>query len=125
MTTVYVTHDQVEAMTLGDRVAVMRDGTVQQCDTPERLFESPANVFVAAFMGSPAMNLVAGERARRAAAASPGIELPLGAGPRHDGAVIAGVRPSDLAARRRRGRPAPPRLRPSSRWSSGSAPRAT
>ena len=61
VTTVYVTHDQVEAMTLGDRVAVMRDGTIQQCDTPERLFESPANVFVAAFMGSPAMNLVAGD----------------------------------------------------------------
>ena len=61
VTTVYVTHDQVEAMTLGDRVAVLRDGTVQQCDTPERLFEAPANVFVAAFMGSPAMNLVPGE----------------------------------------------------------------
>ena len=61
VTTVYVTHDQVEAMTLGDRVAVLRDGTVQQCDTPERLFEEPANVFVAAFMGSPAMNLVPGD----------------------------------------------------------------
>ena len=60
-TTVYVTHDQVEAMTLGDRVAVLRDGTVQQCDAPERLFEEPANIFVAAFIGSPAMNLVAGE----------------------------------------------------------------
>ena len=53
-TTVYVTHDQVEAMTLGDRVAVLRDGTVQQCDTPERLFDAPANLFVAAFIGSPA-----------------------------------------------------------------------
>src|SRR3712207_9187187 len=61
VTTVYVTHDQVEAMTLGDRVAVLRDGTVQQCDTPERLFEAPVNVFVAAFMGSPPMNLVEGE----------------------------------------------------------------
>src|SRR5215203_6371852 len=61
VTTVYVTHDQVEAMTLGTRVAVMRDGTVQQCDTPERLFETPANVFVAAFMGSPPMNLAPGE----------------------------------------------------------------
>ncbi|HEX6024060.1 MAG TPA: sn-glycerol-3-phosphate ABC transporter ATP-binding protein UgpC [Solirubrobacter sp.] len=58
VTTVYVTHDQVEAMTLGQRVAVMRGGVLQQCDTPERLFEQPANLFVAAFIGSPAMNLV-------------------------------------------------------------------
>ena len=57
-TTVYVTHDQVEAMTLGDRVAVMRDGVLQQCDTPQNLFKSPVNLFVAAFIGSPAMNLV-------------------------------------------------------------------
>ena len=69
VTTVYVTHDQVEAMTLGDRVAVLRDGTIQQCDTPERLFEAPANVFVAAFMGSPAMNLVPARGERRPAAA--------------------------------------------------------
>ena len=57
-TTVYVTHDQVEAMTLGDRVAVMRDGRVQQVDVPSRLYDEPANLFVAAFIGSPAMNLV-------------------------------------------------------------------
>src|SRR4029079_15858059 len=57
-TTVYVTHDQVEAMTLGDRVAVMRDGVLQQCDTPQNLFNFPVNLFVAAFIGSPAMNLV-------------------------------------------------------------------
>jgi len=57
-TTIYVTHDQVEAMTLGQRVAVMRDGVVQQCDVPQRLFEQPANLFVGAFIGSPAMNLV-------------------------------------------------------------------
>ena len=57
-TTVYVTHDQVEAMTLGDRVAVMRDGVLQQCDTPQNLFKLPVNLFVAAFIGSPAMNLV-------------------------------------------------------------------
>jgi multiple sugar transport system ATP-binding protein len=59
-TTIYVTHDQVEAMTLGQRVAVMRDGVVQQCDVPQRLFEQPANLFVGAFIGSPAMNLVEG-----------------------------------------------------------------
>jgi multiple sugar transport system ATP-binding protein len=56
-TTVYVTHDQVEAMTLGQRVAVMRDGKLQQVDAPQRLYERPANLFVAAFIGSPAMNL--------------------------------------------------------------------
>ena len=61
VTTVYVTHDQVEAMTLGQRVAVMRGGVLQQCDTPERLFDHPANLFVAAFIGSPAMNLVEAE----------------------------------------------------------------
>jgi multiple sugar transport system ATP-binding protein len=58
VTTVYVTHDQVEAMTLGQRVAVLRDGVLQQYDTPQNLFNHPANLFVAAFIGSPSMNLV-------------------------------------------------------------------
>jgi len=58
VTTVYVTHDQVEAMTMGDRVAVLKDGVLQQCDTPRVLFDHPVNVFVAGFMGSPAMNLI-------------------------------------------------------------------
>ncbi len=58
VTTVYVTHDQVEAMTLGDRVCVMLDGTIQQVDTPTQLFQSPVNTFVAAAIGSPSMNLV-------------------------------------------------------------------
>jgi multiple sugar transport system ATP-binding protein len=57
-TTIYVTHDQIEAMTLGQRVAVLRDGRIQQVDTPQELYARPANVFVAAFIGSPAMNLV-------------------------------------------------------------------
>jgi multiple sugar transport system ATP-binding protein len=56
-TTVYVTHDQVEAMTMGDRVALMRRGVLQQVDTPLRLYNAPANLFVASFIGSPAMNL--------------------------------------------------------------------
>jgi multiple sugar transport system ATP-binding protein len=55
--TLYVTHDQTEAMTMGDRVAVMRAGVLQQCDTPQRLYGQPKNLFVAAFIGSPAMNL--------------------------------------------------------------------
>jgi multiple sugar transport system ATP-binding protein len=58
VTTVYVTHDQTEAMTLGDRVAVMRSGSLQQVDTPKRLYARPANVFVAEFIGAPAMNLL-------------------------------------------------------------------
>jgi multiple sugar transport system ATP-binding protein len=57
-TTIDVTHDQVEAMTLGHRVAVMRDGRIQQVDAPQKLYDDPANLFVAAFIGSPAMNLV-------------------------------------------------------------------
>ncbi|WP_150243173.1 ABC transporter ATP-binding protein [Nocardiopsis quinghaiensis] len=61
VTTVYVTHDQIEAMTLGDRVAVLRDGRLQQVDTPKRLFDAPVNLFVAGFIGSPAMNFVDAE----------------------------------------------------------------
>jgi multiple sugar transport system ATP-binding protein len=57
-TTLYVTHDQTEAMTMGDRVAVMRDGRLEQCDLPQALYDRPANVFVAGFIGSPAMNLL-------------------------------------------------------------------
>src|SRR2546421_6470401 len=57
VTTLYVTHDQVEAMTMGHRVAVMRDGVLQQVDTPQRLYDAPANLFVASFVGSPPMNL--------------------------------------------------------------------
>src|ERR687893_850244 len=63
-TTVYVTHDQVEAMTLGDRVAVMRAGILQQVDTPKNLYERPDNLFVAGFIGSPSMNFVSGKPER-------------------------------------------------------------
>jgi multiple sugar transport system ATP-binding protein len=58
ITTIYVTHDQVEAMTMGDRIAVMKDGVLQQCDTPLNLFHHPANMFVAGFIGSPSMNFM-------------------------------------------------------------------
>ncbi|WP_456695640.1 ABC transporter ATP-binding protein [Aeromicrobium sp. P5_D10] len=57
-TTVYVTHDQVEAMTMGDRVAVLKDGVLQQCDAPREMYDRPANLFVAGFLGSPSMNLM-------------------------------------------------------------------
>src|SRR5271155_430210 len=59
VSTIYVTHDQVEAMTMGDRVAVLRDGTLQQVDTPQHLYDNPDNVFVAAFIGSPSQNPIA------------------------------------------------------------------
>jgi len=109
VTTVYVTHDQVEAMTLGDRVAVLRDGRVQQFDTPEVLFEEPANIFVAAFIGSPAMNLVpgqvAGGRLRFA-----GIDVPL-ARDVGERAVIAGVRPTDFSLAGPHADPSLPRMK--------------
>jgi multiple sugar transport system ATP-binding protein len=110
VTTVYVTHDQVEAMTLGDRVAVLRDGAIQQCDAPERLFDEPVNLFVAAFMGSPPMNLVpatvASGRVRFA-----GVEVPLNGVAARDGEVIAGVRPTDLDPVEPNTDPGLPRLR--------------
>ena len=62
VSTVYVTHDQIEAMTMGDRVAVLRGGVLQQFDTPKTLYERPRNIFVAAFIGSPAINLAFAER---------------------------------------------------------------
>jgi multiple sugar transport system ATP-binding protein len=64
VTTIYVTHDQTEAMTMGDRIAVMRSGTLQQVDTPERVYQFPTNAFVAGFIGSPAMNMVTGRLTR-------------------------------------------------------------
>jgi multiple sugar transport system ATP-binding protein len=79
VSTIYVTHDQVEAMTMGDRVTVMRDGTLQQVDTPQHLYDNPDNVFVAAFIGSPAQNLydaTVGEGARSVKLGSQAVELP-------------------------------------------------
>jgi len=81
-TIVYVTHDQLEAMTMADRIAVMEDGILQQYDTPERVFEEPANVFVAGFVGSPSMNLIDAKLDRAEAAfvvRSDGWSLPLNA----------------------------------------------
>src|SRR5919201_2232811 len=65
VTTIYVTHDQVEAMTMGDRVAVMNAGHLQQVDTPQTLYDNPVNEFVAGFIGSPAINLVEAELENR------------------------------------------------------------
>ncbi|WP_436498638.1 ABC transporter ATP-binding protein [Actinokineospora sp. HUAS TT18] len=94
-TTIYVTHDQVEAMTMGHRVAVLKDGVLQQCDTPRNLYDKPANAFVAGFIGSPAMNLltvpVSGGTFRLG-----DLDVPL---PRTVQAekVTAGIRPESLA----------------------------
>jgi multiple sugar transport system ATP-binding protein len=94
-TMVYVTHDQTEAMTLGDRVAVMRAGVLQQVDTPQHLYDNPVNLFVAGFIGSPAMNFFPAkiENGR--------VKLPFGevsapSGSSASGDVIAGVRPEDF-----------------------------
>jgi multiple sugar transport system ATP-binding protein len=94
-TTVYVTHDQVEAMTLGQRVAVMRDGRIQQVDTPQALYTRPDNVFVASFIGSPAMNLIHTRLADGVVElGGHRIPLPAGAWPElGDGPVVAGIRP--------------------------------
>ncbi len=92
-TTIYVTHDQIEAMTLGQRVAVMRDGRIQQVDTPQALYSRPANLFVAAFIGSPAMNVVEAEVAEgELRFGGFAIPLPAAAAP-PAGTVIAGLRP--------------------------------
>jgi multiple sugar transport system ATP-binding protein len=106
-TTVYVTHDQVEAMTLGDRVCVLRDGQLQQVDTPQTLFDAPVNLFVAGFIGSPAMNFVAADLVRDdgPAVTFAGYKLPVPASvisgkPGLDGylgsKIILGIRPSDF-----------------------------
>jgi multiple sugar transport system ATP-binding protein len=96
VTTVYVTHDQVEAMTLGDRVAVLRKGQLQQVDTPRALYERPVNLFVAGFIGSPSMNLLpATVEGRRLAL--PFAELSLARDvPTAGREVIAGIRPEHL-----------------------------
>jgi multiple sugar transport system ATP-binding protein len=96
VTTVYVTHDQVEAMTMGDRVAVMKDGLIQQVDTPLALYDRPVNLFVAGFIGSPQMNLLSG--------VSVDGDVRIGtylvpvdptAAKRMDGNVVVGVRPEN------------------------------
>ena len=91
-TTIYVTHDQIEAMTLGQRVAVMRDGKIQQVDTPQALYAKPANLFVAAFIGSPAMNLVEATIADGMLRFG-GLAIPLPSSAPASGRVIAGIRP--------------------------------
>jgi multiple sugar transport system ATP-binding protein len=98
-TTLYVTHDQVEAMTLGDRVAVINNGVVQQLDRPQALYNRPANVFVAAFMGSPSMNLIEA-RVDGGTLCFADVCLPLpkscDLSPYAGGGVIVGIRPTEF-----------------------------
>lgn len=102
-TMIYVTHDQVEAMTLGQRIVVLKDGEVQQIDTPMALYERPANLFVAGFLGSPAMNLLQGRLVQADGLAldlGDGTRIPLGPAkvdPRWlDTQVTVGIRPEHL-----------------------------
>jgi multiple sugar transport system ATP-binding protein len=107
-TTLYVTHDQTEAMTMGDRVAVMRDGRLQQVDIPQVLYDRPANAFVAAFIGSPAMNLLrarvtGGDRAASVELGEIVLPLPSSLVARRPGLahyagreVVVGIRPEDI-----------------------------
>jgi multiple sugar transport system ATP-binding protein len=97
VTTVYVTHDQVEAMTMADRIALLKDGILQQCATPREMYDSPANVFVAGFIGSPAMNLVS------VPVTSDGVkfgthpvDIPRDSLANAGQSVIVGVRPEDV-----------------------------
>ena len=97
VTTVYVTHDQVEAMTMGDRVAVLNNGLLQQVDTPRRMYDHPNNIFVAGFIGSPAMNLLATKAVDGGVMVGDAVypvprEVLAKAGPD----VTLGVRPEDL-----------------------------
>jgi ABC-type sugar transport system ATPase subunit len=108
-TTIYVTHDQIEAMTMADRVAVMRGGILQQFDTPDRVYSHPANLFVASFIGSPAMNLVEGTLERdnahiRCRLGSQAMEVPETVFTTHTGlreqigsTVAVGIRPEGLS----------------------------
>ncbi len=106
ITTIYVTHDQVEAMTMGDRIVVMRNGTVQQCDTPLAIYNKPANTFVAGFIGMPPMNFLSASLERKS---SGGYEVGLGSVkvpldcPKNENLdrclnkkVVAGLRPADI-----------------------------
>jgi multiple sugar transport system ATP-binding protein len=107
-TMIYVTHDQIEAMTLGQRIVVLNDGEIQQIDTPMRLYEEPATLFVAGFLGSPGMNLLRGHLRRDAVASLDmgGVLLPLGGLPLAgspleayvDREIVLGLRPEHLQA---------------------------
>ena len=97
-TTVYVTHDQVEAMTLAHRVAILDEGTLQQIGTPREVYDNPANLFVAGFMGSPPMNFIRGSVENGRFESGGGVSIPVdeaGVGARNGAAAVMGFRPED------------------------------
>src|SRR5206468_3785762 len=102
VTTVYVTHDQSEAMTLGHRVAVLKDGVLQQCDAPRLLYERPANTFVAGFIGSPAMNLLTVPLGANGCVSLGGVDVELSDAARSAATaggwseIVVGVRPESF-----------------------------
>ncbi|MFN7024908.1 MAG: ABC transporter ATP-binding protein, partial [Pseudorhizobium sp.] len=98
VTTVYVTHDQIEAMTMADVIVVMHDGVVKQAGSPLELYDRPANLFVAAFIGSPGMNLLPATVSERNLRFADGqtLDIPQGVELDHGRSVIVGVRPEDL-----------------------------
>jgi multiple sugar transport system ATP-binding protein len=98
-TTVYVTHDQIEAMTMADKIVILRDGIIEQEGSPMEVYDQPANLFVASFIGSPAMNLIRGKLSKGRFVSDSGVSLPL---PKRHGAqdgqkVVYGIRPEHLA----------------------------
>jgi multiple sugar transport system ATP-binding protein len=97
-TVVYVTHDQVEAMTLADRIVIMRDGLIEQIGTPDEIYNAPVSTYVAGFIGSPTMNLLPAELTGETLRLAQGIELPLPQRHRrHAGQrVTLGIRPEDF-----------------------------
>jgi multiple sugar transport system ATP-binding protein len=100
-TTIYVTHDQVEALSLGDRIAVMRDGKIVQCDGPEQVYDRPANQFVGSFIGSPPMNFLtatasAADGRRALEVAGVRLALPDGGRAHLEGPVVLGIRPEHI-----------------------------
>ncbi|MFC5532040.1 ABC transporter ATP-binding protein [Cohnella yongneupensis] len=108
VTTIYVTHDQTEAMTMGDRIVVMKDGVIQQVDTPEKIYNTPANMFVAGFVGSPPMNFVEGylrrnDKSYRFETNRFDLEVPQGIALAHsferyvDKTIVLGVRPENIS----------------------------
>jgi multiple sugar transport system ATP-binding protein len=97
-TTVYVTHDQIEAMTMADKIVILRDGVIEQQGSPLDVYDHPANLFVAAFIGSPAMNLIKGTVKGGHVVAASGAKLPLPKGhmAKNDQEVVYGIRPEHL-----------------------------
>ncbi|MBK8769813.1 MAG: sn-glycerol-3-phosphate ABC transporter ATP-binding protein UgpC [Rhizobiales bacterium] len=98
-TTVYVTHDQIEAMTMADKIVILRDGVIEQEGSPLEVYDHPANLFVASFIGSPSMNLIKGTVTKGAVVAANGTRLPLppkDARAREGQKVVYGIRPEDL-----------------------------